>query len=356
MEDVFAIQDEITGAIVGELRPKLLGEEKVRIATRQTVDIEAYNLYLQGCYFWEKRTEEGLKKAIEYFERAIGKEPNYALAYVGIADSHILYSYYTLPRPEEVYPKAKEAVSKALDIDEDLGEAHATLAFIMTTYDFDRNGAEQEFSRALELNPGYANAHHWYGAHLSNLGRSDDAIRELEIALELDPLSVVFRRTLGFALIHARKYDQAIDVFRKALELDPQLMWGHLHLGQCYLHMSMYSEALAEYEAGMVSSPDLRSSEEANIGIAYAKLGREEEARQILKDLLIRAKKVRVSYVHLAQLCFVLGEYDQGFEVLEKGYADRDFLFGLGKSDPLFDTVRSDPRFQELLKKVGLDK
>jgi TolB-like protein/Flp pilus assembly protein TadD len=356
LDDIFAVQDEITDAIVEKLEPTLLGKEGEKLARRQTVALEAYNLYLQGRYFWNQRTDEGLKRAVDYFKQAIAKEPSYALAYVGIADSHILSSFYTPLPPKKVYPKAKQAVLKALEFDEALCEAHATLAFIMTAYDWDRNGAEREFRRAIELNPGHANTRHWYSMHLSNMGRSDEAIREIRHALELDPLSVVFRRSLGITLAHARRYEQAIDAYKQAIEFDPDLQCTHSNLGICYLYKSMYNEALEEFEKEKLTSQDWHGTVKANIGITYAIVGREDEARQLLKDLMDRAKETRVSCVSLAILCFALKEIDKGFEVLERGYAERDFGFGLGwfKVDPLFDSVRSDPRFKALLKKIGL--
>jgi len=359
LEDIFAIQDEISLAIVDKLKVKLLGDEKVKLVKRHTDNQEAYNLYLKGRYFWNRRTEEDLEKSIECFKRAIEKDPDYALAYTGLADSYITLPTYSSFPPEEAFPKAKEAALRALDIDNTLGEAYASLALIKLDYDWDWAGAEKQFKQAIELNPGYATAHHWYAIHLMYRARFDEAIKEIKTAQELDPLSLVINRVVGRVFYFARRWDQAIDALLKTIEMEPNCSWVHLHLGLVYLEKLMYKEALAEFHkekelsrGGDVGDIILLSC----LGLVHAKMGKRGEAEEALDELIKRSKQAHVSPVGLALIYFALGKNDQGFEWLEKAYDDHDLGLRLIKVEPAFDSVRSDPRFAALLKKMGLEK
>ena len=354
LEDVFAIQDEISLAIVDRLNVSLFGEEKAELLKRHTEDIEAYNMYLRGRYFWNRRTEEGLKKALEYFESAIGKDLDYALAYAGVADSYLMLDAYTALSAKEAYMKAKEAALKALEIDSTLAEAHASLAFIKVKYDWDWEGAEKDFKRAIELSPNYATAHQWYGLYLVGMARYDEAIEEIKHAYRLDPFSLIINRVVGEAFYNARQDDQAIEVLQRTIEMDPKFSRAHLYLGKVYLQKSMYEEALAEFqeEKDISTVWDLRP--EAWIGITYLRMGKRSKAQDVLDDLIERPKKAG-GLSGLAGLCFALGKKDQGFKWLEKGYEERSFFPWELRDDTLFGSVRSDQRFKVLLKKMNLE-
>ncbi len=355
--DVFAIQDEITLAIVDKLRIELLGEEKAKLVKRYTEDIEAFNLYSKGLFSRNKRTGEDLKKAIQYFEQAIGKDPGYALAYAGLADSHSLLTDYIAFPPNEDYQKglkAKEAALKALEIDNTIAEAHAALGGIKWKYEWDWDGAEREFMRAIELNPGYANARYNYAYELMLLARFEEAIREMKLALELDPLSLIMNRNLGQVFYHAHQYDQAIEALQKTLEMDPNFSMTHFYLGTTYLQKSMYEEALAEFQKEKeIRKGNLDS--DAMVVATNALMGKRKEALQMLNDFREQSKHVYIRPYFFAYIHVVLGENDLGFEWLEKAYEEHDTWLRWLKVDALFDNVRSDPRFKALLKKIGFE-
>jgi serine/threonine protein kinase/Tfp pilus assembly protein PilF len=352
LEDVFAIQDEISLAIVNNLKLKLLGEEKAKLMKHYTDNVEAYNLYLQGLFFWNKRTEEGLKKAMECFNKAIENDKNYALAYSGLADSYNLLGGYGYLPQDEAFPKAKEAALKALEIDDTLSEAYASLAWVEYSYDWDWKGAEENFKRAIELNPAYATAHHWYAYYLATMGRFDEAIKEIERAHDLDPLSLVINRDVGTIYFFARQYDKAEKAAKKTIEMDPNFVGAHSGLGDVYWQMSMYEEALEEYHKEEALLKEPISITEIIKAAIYARTGKKDEARQILQKLI--ETKQEYSY-NLAIVCFDLGDIDQGFNWLEKAYEEHESGFYYIKIDPDFDRVRTDPRFKALLKKMGLE-
>jgi tetratricopeptide (TPR) repeat protein len=308
-----------------------------------------------GRFFWNKRTEEGLNKAIEYFNQTIEKDPNYALAYAGLADSFTTLCDYNYIPPKDVYPKAKEAVLKALEIDSTLAEAHTSLAMI-NFRQWDWDGAEREFKLAFELSPNYATAHHWYALFLMYMGRADEAIEEIKQAQRLDPLSLVINRNVAWVFYFARRYDKAVEALKKTLELDPNFILANAFLGKVYLHMSMYEEALREIQKEKDITGRFDPLVETWRGIAYECLGRIGEAKKVLDDLLERAKRAYVPSVLLSNLYFALGEKDEGFNCLNKGYEENDSTILEIKADPVFDSVRSDPRFTALLKKIGLEK
>jgi serine/threonine-protein kinase len=356
MGDVFAIQDEITLAIVDKLRPKLLGEQEAKLTKRQPVDIEAYNLYLKGLFFWNKRGEMNLKKAIEYFEQAIEKDPNYAPAYAGLASSYSHLPIYSPLPSKQAVRKARELALKALEIDKTLPEAHAALGFINMWYDWDWAGAERAFKRAIELNPGYALAHKWYSDTFMFRARFDEALKEREQALELDPVSVLINKDLGTGYYFAGQFDRAIDALKRAIEMDPSRMHTHLQLGEVYLAKSMYEEALMEFQKEREVSGGAHAWAEMYTGWTYVEMGKADEAQKVLDKLLERSKTEYVSPFTLACFHFVLGRNDEGFKWLNKAYEERDLHLGWLKIEPLFDSVRSDPRYTALLKKMNLDK
>lgn len=356
LDDIFAIQDEITEAIIARLKPRLLGEEKARpVRQRQTVDVEVYNLYLRGRHFWNRRSEEGIHRAIECFTEAIEMAPNYAPAYSGLADSHIVSAVYAFLSPREAYPKARVAALRALEIDDSLAEAHASLGGIHTLFDWDWENAEDRFKRAIALNPGYATGRQYYALLLAIVGRSDEAIAEIERALELDPFSLGINVVNGWVLTIAGQYDRAIEAMKKTIELDPSFAATHLTLGNAYFNKGMYEEALAVVE----KAEKLRDSRARFLtGITYAATGRTDEARRILAELLELREKQYIPIGYLALVYLALGEIDQCFVWLNNAYEERDMSFLLitcSRRADLFG-LRSDPRFIELLKKMNLDK
>jgi tetratricopeptide (TPR) repeat protein len=356
MDDVFAIQDEITLAIVDKLKVKLLGADKVKLARRQTVDLKAYDLYLRGRYFWNKRTKEGLGKAIQCFKDAISKDPQYAPAYAGLADSYVILPYRSFLPPREAFPVAKEMVLKALELDNTLAEAHASLAWVNTVYDWNWKDGEKEFKRAIELNPGYVTAHYWYALHLAWMGRFDEAVEEIKRALELDPLSLIINVFAGLVFNYADLYDQATEVLQKTIEMDPNFALAHGYLGRAYLRRSMYEEALQEFKKEMDIAEGTSIFTEADIGFTYALMGKRDETRRLLEEFLDESRKTYIPSMGIAKLYFALGENDTGFEWLERAYVEHEPWLCFLKIDPLYDSVRDDPRYLTLLKKIGLDK
>jgi tetratricopeptide (TPR) repeat protein len=333
------------------LRMRLTGEEEKRMVKSYTVNPEAYQDYLKGRFWWNKRSEEGDNKGIEYFEQAIAKDPTYALAYDGLADCYDALGGALLTAPNETYLKAREAARKALEIDDTLAEAHTSLGYIKATYDWDWTGGEKEFQRAIELNPGYAEAHRQYGVALREMGRLGEAIAEHKRALELDPLSLVINRALGLDFYDARQYDQAIEQERKTLELDPNFLQAHDTLGSAYVQKSMYKEGTAEFEKELAISPSYAVAL-SWLGYADAVAGRRAEAQKVLDQLNDLSKQKYVSPIGRARIYAGLREKDQAFEWLEKGYEDRSIP--ALKVEPALDPLRSDPRFADLLRRMNL--
>jgi serine/threonine protein kinase/tetratricopeptide (TPR) repeat protein len=352
--DIFALQGEIAKEITTMLRTQLSGEDEKHMAKSYTANPEAYQDYLKGRYWWNKRTEEGFRTGIEYFQQAIAKDPTYALAYAGLADSYSLLADYGLVAPIEAYPKAKDAALKALEIDDTLAEAHTSLAWIKANYDWDWAAARKDHQRAIELNPNYATAHQWYGVVLYRMGRLKEALPEVKRALELDPLSLVINRNLAEAFYCGREYDQAIEQFRKTLGLDPNFVTAHATLGDAYVQKSMYKESIVEFEQALVISSG-NTQALSGLGHAYAAAGRRPEAQTVLDKLNLLSKQRYVSAGFRARIYAGLGEKDLAFEWLEKAYADRNINAGVGiKLDPVYDPLRSDPRFQDLLRRMNL--
>ncbi|MHC4538156.1 MAG: protein kinase domain-containing protein [Planctomycetota bacterium] len=356
MGDVFAIQDEITLAIVDKLTPTLLGEEKASLIKRQPVDLETYNLYLQGLYFARKGTEVAAKNAVECFEQVIEKDPNYAPAYAGLAVSYGLLPFYSSLPSKEVVPKAREMVLKALEIDETLAEAHASLGFIKTWYEWDWEGGEREHKRAIELNPGHAIFHHNYSWNLLFRARFDEATTEMEQALALDPVSVLINKDLGIIYYYTGQFDRAVETLKRTIEMDPSTMYAHFHLGWVYVAKSMYDEALIEFQREKEISKEAHAWADVHTGSTYSRMGKAEEAQKMLDDLLERSKTEYVSPYALACFHFLLGKNDEGFEWLNRAYKEQDHSLCCLKIDTDLDSVRSDPRYIALLKKMNLDE
>ncbi|MDA2929903.1 hypothetical protein MYX84_08150, partial [Acidobacteria bacterium AH-259-O06] len=352
MEDTFAIQDEISRSIVSALRVRLAEESSTGLVKRYTDNLEAYNLYLKGRYFQNNRSEEGLRKGIDYFEQAITKDPNYALAYAGLADSYALLASYGIASPNEVIPKAKTEAERALTIDDSLAEAHASLGFIRQFYDWDWEGAEREYWRAIELNPGNATAHHWYSGCLRAMGRLDEAMVEIKHAQALDPLSAAINRDVGRTYRSSRQHDQAIEEYKKTLEVAPNFASGYAHLGMAYTEKSMYEEAVAALQKAR-SLPGANPLVVGVLGYCYALLGKGNKAQQLLDELKERSERRYVSPISIVLIYIGLGEKDRAFEWLEKAHEERDRWLAWLKVDPVFDSLRSDPRFRVLLNKVG---
>ena len=354
LKDVLAVQEEISREISDKLQFRLTGEEQRRLIKHYTDNTEAYQLYLRGLYHSNKLTEEGLKKGVEYLRGAIDLDPAYALAYSELASSYlVLGGVLGFFSPKEFYPKAKAAALKALEIDDTLAEAHASLALIKQYFDWDRAGAEREINRALQLNPNNAAAHQTYGTVLESVGRFEEAIAERKRAAELDPLAPFRIADVGYPYYYARRYDEAIEHYRRALDLDPNFFWSYLWIGQTRVQQGRYQEALAEINRAVALAGN-QTRVIATLGHAYAVAGRKGEARQVLDQLLERSKQTYVSPYYIALIYSGLGERDQAFEWLEKAYEERESYFNLFKVEPVFDGLRSDPRYLSLSTRVGL--
>ena len=353
LTDIFTVEEEISKEISEKLRLRLSDEQKKKLSKRHTDNTEAYQLYLKGRYHWNKRTDSDLKKSIQFFEQAIAKDPTYALAYVGLADSFNILGYYGYLSPREGFSKAKVAAVRALEIDEALAEAHNSLAFVRLLYDWDWQDAERQFKRALKLNPGYATAHHWYAEHLAAMGRRDEALAQMKRALELDPLSLIINTLAGWVYYRARNYDQAIAELQRTLEMDPNFVPAHLFLGWSYLQKGLYKEAVSEFEsAKQFSESDTVAL--AGLGHVYAKAGQTSKARKVLSELKELSKTSFVSPYDIALIYVALGDRDKAFEWLDKAYESRSEMLVWTKIDPMLDPIRTDPRFVDLLQRVGL--
>ncbi len=352
LTDIFAVESEIAKTIADTLRARLSDPEQHAITARPTENAEAYQLYLKGRYFWNKRTGADLKKAIDYFNQAIGKDPNYALAYAGLADAYGLLSGFGAASPKDSLPQAKAAAKKALELDNTLGEAHASLAQALFAYDFNFAEANREFRRAIELSPNYATAHQWYGqGGLAPLGQFEDAIAEMKRALELDPLSVIINADLGSVLCSARHYDEAIEQLRKTIEMDPRFYYAHWNLGVALESKGLVDQAVVEYEKAIALDDDPLSP--GLLAHLYAKMGQKEKALQIQERLREVSKERYVTPYIFAIIHLGLGEKDQAMAFLEKTYEDRDgYNIAFVKVDPFFDPLRGDPRFQAFVQKI----
>lgn len=353
LPELLTVERKIANEITSNLRLRLSGADKEHATKRYTENPEAYQLYLRGNFYWNKRTGDAIKTAIGYFDQAIEKDPGYALAYAGLANCYVVPA--NPQPPTEKMPKAKAAAKRALELDESLAEAHAALARVLMTYDWEWNDAEKEFKRAIELNPRYAIAHQWYGDYFSVTGHPKQAIAEQRQALELDPLSLPINFALGLALLNARDYDKAIEQFQKTLELDPNFPLVHAHLPEAYEKKGMYEEAIAGFQKGTA----LRGGTEwsfsmAGLGHVLGVSGRKAAARGVLDELKRRSRQEYIPADGIALVYAGLGDKDEAFTWLERARAEHSFKMAWLKVEPQWDSLRDDPRFTSLLQRVGL--
>jgi TolB-like protein/Tfp pilus assembly protein PilF len=350
--DVFAIQSDVAQQVAGALRATLTLGERQRIERRPTEDFQAYTLYLKGRYFWDRRGE-GIAKGLEYFQRALEIDPDYALAHAGVADCILLLGFYGYMPPSEAWPKAKAAALRALEIDNGLAEAYGSLAFGKTCYDWDVRAAEKDFKRAIELNPGYAPTYYWYATLFIAVGRFDEGYRQNERALEVDPLSIFATAHYGWCLIPGRKYGRAREQLKRALELDPNFALAHWLLGWVAGIESRFEESIACLQKAVELSNNYPWFL-AHLGWVYGISGRADEARAVLSELSVRRREQHLRSVYFALVHTGLGERDEALDWLEKAYEERDIWLTWLKQDPTFDSLRSEPRFTALIKKIGV--
>jgi TolB-like protein/DNA-binding winged helix-turn-helix (wHTH) protein/Tfp pilus assembly protein PilF len=353
LRDVFALQGEVASRIVDEIRVRVTPPDRARLAHVRSSNPDAYLAYSKGRFFWNKRTAENLKKAVLYFQQAIAKDPNYALAYDGLADCWISLGWYGYLSPEETFPQAKAAVIKALSLDDSLAEAHTSQAFVSLYADRDWTKAEREFRRAIDLNPNYASAHHWYGEFLSLVGRHEQAIAEAQRARELDPLSNIINTWVGSRYFFARQYDKAIEQSRNAVEMDPNFVPAHLVLGQAYEQKGMLQEAIAEFERA-VSLSGRSPVYLASLAHAYGLAGRRTQAVKLLQDLKKMAGRIFVSSYDLALAHVGMGEKAEALLLLGQAVDERSPRVAFLGVDPRFDGLRGDAGFKALMSRVGL--
>lgn len=356
LEDVFTVQSEIAQKVAEALRVHLVAAVRDQIDKKSTKNMEAYTLYLMGRFHWNKRTEEGVRKGIECFQEAIQKDPDYALAYAGLADSFILLGSFQLSAMPsiEAKPKAKAAALRALEIDDLLAEAHTSLAFTIFSYDWNWAKAEESFQIAIDFNPNYPTAHHWYAHYLAAMGRFEEAIAEAKQAQFLDPLSRIINTDVGMILYWNRQYEAALGQCKKALDLDPDFLATHFVLSLIYERLGKFDQAIAEFQKALQLSEG-NVVMQAMLAYLYAASGNAEDARKRLSELQELARQRHVSSSLMALIHTGLGEKDQAFEWLEKAYEQRSHWLAFLKVWPLFDSLRADPRFTALLKKIGLD-
>ena len=355
-DDIFELQEEIASEIAEKLRLRLSGAEKGRLTKRYTENAEAYGLYLKGRYFWNKRTLEAVEKGIEYFKRAIELDPDYALAYVGVADSYTKLGdvgVAALP-PRKAFSKAKMAAVRALESDSALAEAHTSLGHL-NLHDYEWSEAEREFKHAIELNPNYATAHHWYAYHLLMNGRQTEAINEIEHALSLDPLSLPINADYGEVLYFARRRDEAIEQLRKTLEMDPHFYPAHSDLARVYEQEGRYEEAIIEIQTALALSPESTDGL-ATLAHIYAASGKEEQALHLLEELSEVAKSRYVSPYGAAVVYAALGEEEHAFKWLQTATEEHAAWVLYLNVDPRLDSLRAEPRFKSLLHSVGLSE
>ena len=354
LRDVLALQGDVAQAIANEIKIKLTPQENTQLSSAHSVNPEAHDMYLRGRYYWNKRTEDGLRKSLKYFQGAVEKDPHYALAFAGLADSYVVLgaSQYSVLAPKEAMPRAREAATEALQLDSSLAESHATLGYLKAFYDRDSRGAEQEFRRAIELSPGYATAHQWYAIFLAETERFDEGIGEIQKAETLDPLSLIISSDAGGILKFSGRYDEAIEQLRKTLEMDPNFAAAHWTLGLCYEEKKMYPDAIAEFQKAIALSGG-NLSWKANLAHTYAVAGRKDEAVQILNELKDESKHHFVPGRSFALIYVGLGDNKQALAWLEKANTEGDDVKTLLKMGRQFDPLRSDPGYQDLLRRIG---
>lgn len=349
--NIIGVQEEISREISEKLKLRLTGQQKRLLMKRYTDNTEAYHAYLKGRYSWNQRTTEGFKQGIEYFQQAIKIDANFALAYAGLADCYSLLNSYSVLPPKESAPLIKAAAMQALQIDDELAEAHASLGHVKMMHDWDWPGAEWEFKRAVELNPNYATAHHWYALYLMAMGQFQESLDELKQAQRLDPLSLIINTVLGAYFYYAREYDKAIEQCRETLKLNPKFHVAYGIIGQAYTQKGMYHEAIAELQKArsLSSEPEGLSL----LGYTYAVAGQRSKARKALNQLKQLSRQRYIKPAFIALIYIGLAEQEQALSWLERAYRDRNELMLTLKVDPRLDIIRLDPGFTKLLKRVG---
>ena len=352
--DIFSLQDSISQRVAEGLTLQLTDAQRTLLTRRDTDDTEAYHSYLKGRFFWNKRTKEGFQRGLAFFREAVEQDPTYARAYTGVADSYIGLTYYQYERPHEAMPRAKEAALKALAIAPSLAEAHVSLAHIHGNYEWDWTAAEREWRQAILLDPEYATAHQWYAVHyLTPTGRLEEALAEARRAQQLDPLSPVFNAFVGATLLFARRYDEAIEECRKTIDLYPEFGVGHWYLGRAYLQKGLFREALAELRDAVRLSGESPLMQ-GTLAFAYAASGDRAKARAMLAELMRLRAEHYASAVDLAMTHAALGEREEAFRWLDEAAAERAFHLVYLKVWPELDVLRPDPRFAEMVKRIGL--
>ena len=352
LSDVLTLQSDVAHSIAQKVEVTITGEEHARLSSARTVDPEAYEAYLKGRYYWNKRTADSVPKAAHYFEQAISKDPGYSSAYSGLADCNSGLAWHGFISPAEVLPKAYAAAQKAVEIDPQSAEAHASLALVLN-HKWDWAGAEVEFKRALKLNPQHANAHHWYGDYLSIQGRHDEALVEAKRALELDPLNLMIGTWVGLRYYLARRYDGAIEQSRNTVDLDPNFAAAHLILGESYVQQGRHKEGLDELQKAASLSGD-SPLYKAQVGVGLALAGKKKEALRAIRELQDISGKRYVSPYGVAQIYAALNDREQTYKWLDTAYRDRAVWMSYLVVDPVFDSIRSEDRFRDLLQRVGL--
>ncbi len=352
LADLVVVQEEIANEISCKLRLSLTGEEKKLLSKKPTQDALAYQDYLRGRFYWNKRTEDGVRRGIDYFQRAIEKDPGYPLPYVGLADSYNILGYYAYAAARDVFPKAKAAALKALEIDATLTEAHASLAYGRLYYEWDWSGAEREFKEVIERNPTYSTGHLYYGNLLVAMGRFSEATSEFEKACEHDPLSLINNTGIGWTLYFSRQYEQAVESLRKTLEIDAHFVFAHAMLGKSYLQLGRLQEAIRELQAASDSS-GASPLYQAMLGHAFGAAGNSSDAHRILNQLKEQSARSYLSSYCMAEVYLGLGDEDLVFEWLEKAYEERARTLVMLKVEPEVDRLRSDSRFESLLQRMN---
>jgi TolB-like protein/Tfp pilus assembly protein PilF len=354
LKNILALQSDVARAIAQEVRVIVTPEEQKEMAASRSVNPESHEAYLKGRFYWNKRTGPDFQKAVEYFDRAIEKDSSYALAYAGIASTYILIPQFVVPSPKEYVSKAETAVRRALQLDPNLAEAHAVLSVIKSDYEWDWAGAESELRRAIVLDPNYPTAHHWYSCLLQYFDRLDEALAEIKQAQNLDPLSPAINTGMGYVLYEMGQYDKAKDQHKQVLDLDPGFMLAHSNLGFVYEVQGKFDEAIEEYweVRKLVGSSTFGLSD---LGRALARSGKRSDALIILDQFLELSRQGSPVSFDIAQIYYGLGDKNKAFEWLEKAYQERSFGLLYLKSDPIWESLRSDPRFIALLKKMRLE-
>jgi tetratricopeptide (TPR) repeat protein len=351
--DLVALQSEIARDVSNKLKTKLSGADEANITKNYTANPEAYQLYLKGRFYWNKRSIDSLKQAVEFYRQAIEKDHNYALAYSGLAETYVVFASHGVASAKDSMPQAKAAALRALELDDSLAEAHTALGWYLNSYEWDRIGAEKEFRRAIELNPNYASAHDWLGAEsLAPRKRFDEALASQKRAEELDPLSSIISSNVGWTLFFARRYDEAIAQYNRTLSLDPNFFIVHSNLCWAYNAKGMYREAIAECRKARGLNDD--SFLKGYHALVLAKSGQREEATKLLNQLKQESAQNYVTPYAIALAYIGLNEKEEALVWLEKEVAERGYWAGVYAVDPVLDDLRSDPRFKQMLKRLNL--